>query len=103
MLAESESPEDVMARTSVVLSTISKNVGIVVAPPLAATVLKHIEFVDLGDRQDPGHFRFNFGLLQRKLIRVNGTLYPGRIGQGRQLSGRKISGRTLTGNSERIA
>src|SRR5215475_5993858 len=49
MLAESDSPEDVMSRTSVVLSTISRNVGIVVAPPMASTVLKHIEFVDLTD------------------------------------------------------
>src|SRR5262249_35082555 len=47
MLAESDTPEDVMSRASVVLSTISKNVGIVIAPPIAATVLKHIEFVDL--------------------------------------------------------
>src|SRR5881409_202782 len=31
MLAESDTPEDVMARASFVLSTISKNVGIVIA------------------------------------------------------------------------
>jgi heat-inducible transcriptional repressor len=49
MLAESDSPEDVMSRTSIVLSTISKNVGIVVAAPLAANVVNHIEFVDLTD------------------------------------------------------
>src|SRR5262245_47694943 len=49
MLADSDSPEDVMSRTSMVLSTISRNVGIVVAPPMASTVLKHIEFVDLTD------------------------------------------------------
>src|SRR5262245_5212774 len=46
MLSESDSLEDVMSRASVVLSTISRNVGIVVAPPMAATVLKHIEFID---------------------------------------------------------
>src|SRR5947208_58272 len=40
MLAESGSPEDVMARASMVLSTISKNVGIVIAPPMGATILK---------------------------------------------------------------
>src|SRR5215471_5182356 len=37
MLAESETPEDVMSRACVVLSTISRNVGIVIAPPMAAT------------------------------------------------------------------
>src|SRR5947207_11691140 len=49
ILGESDTPEDVMARASVVLSTISKNVGIVIAPAMAAAVLKHIEFVDLTD------------------------------------------------------
>src|SRR3989441_11570422 len=43
MLAESDTPEDVMSRASFVLSTISKNVGIVIGPPMAATVLKHVE------------------------------------------------------------
>src|SRR5438105_14476404 len=42
VLAESDTPEDVMSRVSFILSTISKNVGLVIAPPMAATVLKHI-------------------------------------------------------------
>src|SRR5437016_7188651 len=70
MLSESESPEDVMSRTSVVLSTISRNVGIVIAPPMAATVLKHIEFVDLTDGKILVIFVSTSGLIQRKLIRV---------------------------------
>ena len=41
-LGESDTPEDVMARASFLLSTISNNVGIVIAPPMSATVLKHI-------------------------------------------------------------
>src|SRR5262249_54076456 len=70
VLSESENPEDVMSRASVVLSTISKNVGIVVAPPMSATVLKHIEFVDLTDGKILVIFVSTSGLLQRKLIRV---------------------------------
>src|SRR5881296_362337 len=49
VLAESETPEDIMSRASFILSAISKNVGLVIAPPMAATILKHIEFVELGD------------------------------------------------------
>src|SRR6266705_5373822 len=45
MLAESSTPEDVMLCASYLLSTISKNVGIVIAPPMASTILKHIEFL----------------------------------------------------------
>src|SRR5215471_12954627 len=71
MMADSETPEDVMSQASVVLSTISKNVGIVVAPPMSATVLKHIEFVDLADGKILVIFVSTSGWLQRKLIRVN--------------------------------
>src|SRR5215510_4527466 len=46
-LENSDSPEDMMLRASYLLSAISRNVGIVIAPPLAATQLKHIEFLDL--------------------------------------------------------
>src|SRR5215813_8240530 len=49
MLSESDTPEEIMSRTSVVLSTITSNVGIVIAPPMAQTLLKHIEFVSLGE------------------------------------------------------
>src|SRR6186713_547824 len=47
MLDDSDTPEDLMLRASYLLSTLSSNVGIVIAPPLAATQLKHIEFLDL--------------------------------------------------------
>src|SRR4030095_14466962 len=48
-LDDTDTPEDLMSRTSFLLSEISKNIGIVIAPPLATTQLKHIEFLDLGD------------------------------------------------------
>src|SRR5439155_10690132 len=71
VLSASESPEDVMSRASLVLSTVSKNVGIVIARPMGATVLKHIEFVDLTDGKILVIFVSTSGLLQRKLIRVS--------------------------------
>jgi len=70
LLAESETPEDVMSRACFILSTISKNVGLVIAPPMAAIILKHIEFVDLGEGKVLVVFVSKTGLLQRKLIRV---------------------------------
>jgi heat-inducible transcriptional repressor len=96
MLAESDSPEDVMSRTSVVLSTISKNVGIVVAPPLAATVLKHIEFVDLADGKILVIFVSTAGLLQRKLIRVNERYTQDELDKAGRYLVEKFSGKTLT-------
>src|SRR5437773_7860649 len=70
MLAGTDTPEDLMSRTSVILSRISKNVGLVIAPPMSATVLKHVEFVDLGDGKILVVFVSKTGLLQRRLIRV---------------------------------
>src|SRR5262245_50916910 len=96
MLAESDSPEDVMSRTSVVLSTISKNVGIVVAPPMASTVLKHIEFVDLTDGKILVIFVSTTGLLQRKLIRVGERYTQEELDRAGRYLVEKFSSKTLT-------
>jgi heat-inducible transcriptional repressor len=96
MLSESDSPEDVMSRASVVLSTISKNVGIVVAPPMAATVLKLIEFVDLTDGKILVIFVSTSGLLQRKLIRVNARYTQEELDRAGRYLVEKFSGKTLT-------
>ena len=96
MLSESNSPEEVMSRTSVVLSTISKNVGIVVAPPMAATVLKHIEFVDLTDGKILVIFVSTSGLLQRKLIRVGELYSQDELDKAGRYLVEKFSGKTLT-------
>jgi len=96
ILSASESPEDVMSRASVVLSTISKNVGIVIAPPMAATVLKHIEFVDLTDGKILVIFVSTSGLLQRKLIRVSERYTQEDLDKASGYLVEKFSGKTLT-------
>src|SRR5262245_59971835 len=96
MLSESESPEDVMSRASMVLSTISKNVGIVIAPPMAGTVLKHIEFVDLTVGKILVIFVSTSGLLQRKLIRVNERYTQEELDKAGRYLLEKFSGKTLT-------
>ena len=74
-LADSDTAEDVMFRASYLLSTISNNVGIVIAPPPGATELKHIEFVDLSDGKILVIFVSKTGLLQKKVIRAH-DVYP---------------------------
>ena len=96
MLAESETPEDVMSRASVVLSTISKNVGIVIAPRMAATVLKHIEFVDLADGKILVIFVSTAGSLLRKLIRVGERYTQEELDKAGKYLVEKFSGKTLT-------
>jgi heat-inducible transcriptional repressor len=96
VLAESDTPEDFMARASFVLSTISKNVGIVIAPPMASTVLKHIEFVDLGDGKLLVILVSKTGLLQRKLIRVTDRYTQDELTQAGNYLVDQFAGRTLT-------
>jgi heat-inducible transcriptional repressor len=96
VLAESDTPEDIMSRASFILSTISKNVGLVIAPPLAATVLKHIEFVELGDGKILVVFVSKTGLLQRKLIRVGERYTQEELDKAGRYLVEKFSGKTLT-------
>src|SRR5438105_13464311 len=85
-----------MSRTCFILSTISKNVGLVIAPPMEATILKHIEFVDLGDCKILVVFVSKTGLLQRKLIRVAGRYPQEELDQAGRYLVEKFSGKTLT-------
>jgi heat-inducible transcriptional repressor len=96
MLAESYSPEDVMLRASVVLSTISKNVGIVIAPPMGATILKHIEFLDLSDGKILVIFVSTSGVVQRKLIRVGERYTQEELDKAGRYLVEKFSNKTLT-------
>jgi heat-inducible transcriptional repressor len=96
VLAESDTAEDVMQRASYVLSIISKNVGIVIAPPMASTILKHIEFVDLGEGKLLVVLVSKTGLLQRKLIRVTDRYMQEELNRAGNYLVENFAGRTLT-------
>ncbi|HLH29991.1 MAG TPA: heat-inducible transcriptional repressor HrcA [Terriglobia bacterium] len=96
MLSETDSPEEVMSRASMILSTISKNVGIVIAPPMGLTVLKHIEFLDLSDGKILVIFVSTAGQVQRKLIRVNERYTQDELDKAGRYLVEKFSGKTLT-------
>lgn len=96
MLAESDTAEDVMSRASYLLSMISKNVGIVIAPPMAATLLKHIEFLDLGDGKVLVILVSKSGILQRKLIRVSDRYSQEDLDKAGRYLVETFAGKTLT-------
>lgn len=50
-LGDSIAPEELMARTSQVLSELSQNVGLVLAPSSSEKLLEHVKFVALPDRR----------------------------------------------------
>ncbi len=96
MLAESNTPEDLMSRTCHVLSTISRNMGIVIAPPMAGTTLKHIEFLDIGEKKILVILVSKTGVVQRKLIRLGESYAQEELNKAGRFLVEKFSGKTLT-------
>jgi len=96
VLDDSDTPEELMSRTSFLLSEISKNIGIVIAPPLATTQLKHIEFLDLGDGKILVIFVSTSGLVQRKVIRLKEHYQQTELDRAGRFLVERFSDRTLT-------
>jgi heat-inducible transcriptional repressor len=96
VLEDSDTPEELMSRTSFLLSEISKNIGIVIAPPLATTQLKHIEFLDLGDEKILVIFVSTSGLVQRKVIRLKEHYQQAELDRAGRFLVERFSDRTLT-------
>jgi heat-inducible transcriptional repressor len=96
VLEDSDTPEELMSRTSFLLSEISKNIGIVIAPPLATTQLKHIEFLDLGDGKILVIFVSTSGLVQRKVIRLKEHYQQTELDRAGRFLVERFSDRTLT-------
>jgi heat-inducible transcriptional repressor len=63
-----DSPEHLMARTSQVLSRISKNIGIVISPPISSVALKHLQFVKLSDNRILVILVSRSGIVQNRVI-----------------------------------
>jgi heat-inducible transcriptional repressor len=95
MLAESDTPEEIMSRASFVLSSITKNVGIVIAPPMASAHLKHIEFLALGEGKILVILVSSTGLLQRKLIRVTESYSQEELDRAGKYLVEKFAGKSL--------
>jgi heat-inducible transcriptional repressor len=96
VLEDSDSPEQLMSRTSFLLSEISKNIGIVIAPPMATTQLKHIEFLDLRDGKILVIFVSTSGLVQRKIIRLKEHYQQAELDRAGRFLVERFSDRTLT-------
>ena len=85
-----------MSRTSFLLSEISKNIGIVIGPPMATTQLKHIEFLDLSDGKILVIFVSTSGLVQRKVIRLKEHYQQADLDRAGRFLVERFSDRTLT-------
>ncbi len=62
-------PDQLMARTSQVLSHVSRNLGIVVSPPISQVALQHIQFIRLSESRILVVLVSRSGIVQNRVIR----------------------------------
>jgi len=71
LASEGGAPEKLMARTSLLLSQVSHNVGLVLGPPLEEKVLEHIKFVKLPERRVLAVLVSKPDLIENKVIHLD--------------------------------
>ncbi len=84
-----------MERTSKLLSQLSNQVGIVLAPSFDGTVFKHIEFVKLSGNRILSIFITNLGLVNNKVITVDEELSQSELDRIGNYLVEKFSSKTL--------
>ena len=73
-LEQETDPGELMSKTSQVLSTLSNNVGFVLAPPISRAAMKHIKFVRIARKTNIGSIgdwiRTSFNIDSSRPIRI---------------------------------
>ena len=84
-----------MEKVSHLLSELSVNVGIVIAPPLAGNMLQHIEFVRLSDDRALVVMVFASNIIQHKIIRLDEPLTQGELERTARYLNTEFSGKSF--------
>ncbi len=90
-----DTPERLMERTSHLLSELSTNVGIVVSPSLAESILQHIEFVRLADSRILVILVSSSNIIQNKLVRIDESLSQEELDRTARYLNVEFSGKSL--------
>ena len=94
-LAAASTPEAVMERASHVLAAVSRGLGIIVAPPLARTVVEHLRFLLLPDSRVMVVLISAGGLTRDKIIRPERAFAQDELDRIADFLNRHYSGWTL--------
>jgi heat-inducible transcriptional repressor len=94
-LARAESAEELMSTACHLLSDISRNVGIVISPPIEVSALKHVEFLRVDDEKILVIFLSVSGLLQKKVIRMREPFSQEELTRAGNYLVDRFAGRTL--------
>lgn len=94
-LARAESPEELMSTACYLLSDMSRNVGIVISPPIELSILRHIEFVRVDEEKILVIFLSQSGMLQKQLIRVREPYSQDELTRAGNYLVERFAGRSL--------
>jgi len=90
-----DNAEHLMARASQVLSRASKNVGIVVSPPISRVALKHIHFIKLTDNRILVILVSQSGIVQNRIIQYAENISQTELDQAARYIVENFKDRTL--------
>jgi len=94
-LRMNDSPEHLMARTSQLLSRVSKNIGIVVSPPISRVALKHLQFVKLTENRILVILVSRSGIVQNRVIHYMEEISQPELDQAARYIGDNFQDKTL--------
>ncbi len=90
-----DNAEHLMARASQVLSRVSKNVGIVISPPISRVALKHIHFIKLTDNRIMVILVSRSGIVQNRIIQYGENISQTELDQAARYIVENFKDRTL--------
>ncbi len=94
-LEEEQDPAELMSKASQLLSSYTNNIGIVLAPPISRTVMKHIEFVRLSDERILVILVSRTGFVRHRLIQVEGVMTQEELNKAGRYLNENFAGRNL--------
>jgi heat-inducible transcriptional repressor len=89
-------PDQLMARTSQVLSHVSRNLGIVVSPPISQVALQHIQFIKLSENRILVVLVSRSGIVQNRVIHPSGEYSQTELDQAARYIVEHFKDRSLT-------
>lgn len=94
LLAE-ENPEQLLSRASYLLSSLTGELGFVLAPQVSSINLRHIEFIRLNRQKILVIIVSTSGLVQHRVIKVDEDMTQGELDRAGRLLVERFSGRSL--------
>jgi heat-inducible transcriptional repressor len=95
-LRSEDNPDQLMARTSQVLSLVSQNLGIVVSPPISQVALQHIQFIKLSENRLLVVLVSRSGIVQNRVIHPTEEYSQTELDQAARYIIEHFKERTLT-------